>query len=323
MSATWLTTRDADEARAQVTALFCDHRLEPSSGRPLDVQLTAHGVGGVAVVDLDYGVRVDIEPVAIDDFYLVQVPRAGSAKVRVGGSTVVATRRTASVLSPGQPVTMTWAEFSPHLCVYLSRTLVEGEAARLLGGPSAAPVFDAALDLTTASARSWLRAVRFLRDGLADEDPLLTTDACAQGFARTLASGLLLSHRHSLTDAAAGRASLAARGTASARVVARATDHIERNLGHPLTVGELAQAAGVGVRTLQDAFRTERGVTPSAFVRARRLRAAREALLAADPAHTSVTDVALSVGLTHLGRFAVAYGREYGEPPSATLRRGG
>lgn len=322
MRTTRVQTSDADEARARVADLFCEHRLEPA-GRVVDVELSAYGAGGAGVVHLDYGVRVDIDPVTIDDFYLVQVPRGGSAKVRVGRSTVIATARTASILSPGEPVRMTWAQNSPHLCVYLSRSLVEGEAARLLGGPTRiAPVFEAAWDLTSDAAASWLRAVDFLAGGLAEGDPLLTNDACAQGVARTLASGLLLAHRHSMSEAAAGRAALAGRGSIRAQVVGQATEYVVRNLGASLTVGELAEAAGVGVRTLQDAFRAELDTTPSSYVRSRRLRAAREALLAADPDHTTVTDVALAVGLTHLGRFAVQYGKEYGEAPSVTLRSG-
>lgn len=323
MRTTRVQTRDPDEAREQVADLFCEHSLDPGAGRAVNVNLRAFGAGGVGVVALDYGARVGITPQPLDDFYLVQIPRAGGAKVQVGESTVLATTRTASILSPGLPVKMTWAERSPHLCVYLSRSVVEAEAARLLGGPThTAPVFQAGFDLTTAEAASWLRAVRFLRDGLAGGDPLLGNEACAQGFARTLASGLLVGHRHSMSEAAEGRAALVGRGSIRARVVAQATEYVERNLAGGLTVGELADAAGVGVRTLQDAFRSELGVTPSAFVRDRRLRAAREALLAADPERVTVTDVALSVGLTHLGRFAVLYGKEYGEAPSATLRRG-
>ena len=80
MRTTRVQTSDADEARARVADLFCEHRLEPA-GRVVDVELSAYGAGGAGVVHLDYGVRVDIDPVTIDDFYLVQVPRGGSASV--------------------------------------------------------------------------------------------------------------------------------------------------------------------------------------------------------------------------------------------------
>ena len=96
-------------------------------------------------------------------------------------------------------------ELKAERCLYLHRP-AGLKAARLLGGPThTAPVFEAGFDLTTAEAASWLRAVRFLRDGLAGGDPLLGNEACAQGFARTLASGLLVGHRQSMAEAAEGR----------------------------------------------------------------------------------------------------------------------
>ena len=43
----------------------------------------------------------------------------------------------------------------------------------------------------------------------------------------------------------------------------------------------------------------------------------------ADPGTTSVTEVALTCGLRHLGRFATEYHDRYGEMPSQTLHRPG
>nr|WP_255618379.1 helix-turn-helix domain-containing protein [Roseibaca sp. Y0-43] len=80
-----------------------------------------------------------------------------------------------------------------------------------------------------------------------------------------------------------------------------------------------AQAAGVGVRALQKAFRECLDTTPGAWLLQLRLRRARAALLAADDG-TSVTSVAHDNGLDHLGRFARHYGEAFGEAPSETLK---
>jgi transcriptional regulator GlxA family with amidase domain len=58
-----------------------------------------------------------------------------------------------------------------------------------------------------------------------------------------------------------------------------------------------------------------------AYLRALRLEKVRDTLSAAEPGSVSVTEVAARWGFVHLGRFAGAYSRAFGERPSETLRR--
>src|SRR4051794_13098173 len=77
-----LATRDVDAARAAVGELFCPHRLEPHSpGRGVDLSLRSIRLGGLAIVELDYGEAVEILPRELDTFYLVQIPLRGTARV--------------------------------------------------------------------------------------------------------------------------------------------------------------------------------------------------------------------------------------------------
>lgn len=91
-------------------------------------------------------------------------------------------------------------------------------------------------------------------------------------------------------------------------------------LGHDLSLGEIAQAAGTTPRTLERAFRMARQSTAVARLRSLRLERARHELLASRGSGRSVTEIATTVGLVHTGRFAVAYRQRFGESPSATLR---
>ena len=90
-------------------------------------------------------------------------------------------------------------------------------------------------------------------------------------------------------------------------------------LGQPVSLAEVADAAGVSVRSLNRAFVSHRGVSPMRFLRLRRLDAANRALLEAEPDGLTVTEVALRCGFSHLGRFACAYRECFGESPSETL----
>lgn len=80
--------------------------------------------------------------------------------------------------------------------------------------------------------------------------------------------------------------------------------------------GELRQPVPV----LRRAFLNSVGIGPVEWLRRHRLDGARRALLHAG-AETSVTDVAMTWGFLHLGRFSAVYAAQFGETPSATLRR--
>ena len=104
-------------------------------------------------------------------------------------------------------------------------------------------------------------------------------------------------------------------------IVARVENYLRDKLGEPVTVGELSRVAGVSERTLRTAFHRVVGRSPKQHLIRRRLCAAHDALCAADPRATTVTDVAMACGFFELGRFAGRYRDAFGEVPSHTLRQ--
>lgn len=320
MDAATVRTDDVEHARAEVGRVFCPHRLIPQSGvRDVRLRMEARRVGGVGIVDLDYGRAVRIQPAPLENFYLVQIPREGSTLVRHAGHTVTSTAEVASVLSPYDASDMHWSEASPHRIFYADRQAVGRELARLLGRPVDGPVrFDVGMTMSTATARAWARGVDFLADELAQptDASLLDHPQVAGRLEQALIGKLLLTHRHTHTHLLAEPAHHPAPG----RLVRRACALIGDHHGEALTVGDVAEALGVSVRTLQDCFRRELQTTPTAYLRACRLDAVHRALRAADPG-ASVTTIALQHGFAHLGRFAGEYRARFGESPSTTLRR--
>ena len=103
-------------------------------------------------------------------------------------------------------------------------------------------------------------------------------------------------------------------------LVGRVVAFLRDNIGEPVTVTELSRMAGVSERTLRAAFHDVLGLSPKRYAIAQRLHAAHEALSAADPHTTTVTDVAMAYGFFELGRFAGRYRHAFGEAPSRTLR---
>jgi AraC-like DNA-binding protein len=97
---------------------------------------------------------------------------------------------------------------------------------------------------------------------------------------------------------------------------ARAETFLLDHATEPITVEDVAEAAGLSVRGVQAAFQRYHGITPTMYLRRIRLLLAREQLEAADG--RSVAEIARSTGFAHLGRFAGSYRQEFGELPRQT-----
>lgn len=102
--------------------------------------------------------------------------------------------------------------------------------------------------------------------------------------------------------------------------VDRACGFMAVNLARPLSIAEVARATGTSPRTLQYAFQSRFGMSPMRWLREQRLRRLRAELC--DPAGgRGVTELALELGFTHLGRLGQLFERRFGLLPSRLLRR--
>jgi AraC family ethanolamine operon transcriptional activator len=96
---------------------------------------------------------------------------------------------------------------------------------------------------------------------------------------------------------------------------------LDQTDGFQLSPGLLCEIANVGERTLQYAFRERFGVSPGAFLKARRLMEVRKQLIQTHDDHRMIGEVAASVGFWHVGQLAADYRHAFGETPSETLKR--
>jgi transcriptional regulator GlxA family with amidase domain len=89
----------------------------------------------------------------------------------------------------------------------------------------------------------------------------------------------------------------------------------------PLTLDQVAAAAGVTGRALQYAFRRYYGTTPIAYLRRIRLERADAELRTADPdSGVQVGAVARKWGWASPSQFSLAYQERFGVRPSHTLK---
>lgn len=109
------------------------------------------------------------------------------------------------------------------------------------------------------------------------------------------------------------------RGKSSgAALFRRATALVDPAAGRPC-ISRLCAELRISQGTLENAFKAVTGLAPLAFFQRRRLNHARHILLQADPGERTVTEIALGLGFTELGRFSVTYRSLFGEKPSETL----
>lgn len=88
---------------------------------------------------------------------------------------------------------------------------------------------------------------------------------------------------------------------------------IERNVGSPLSVDEIAQKVHVSTRQLERLFHAEVGITPSAFSLKLRLRHAKHLLL---HSASQISLIAFECGFIDFSHFSRCFRTEYGISPS-------
>ncbi|MQY09582.1 helix-turn-helix transcriptional regulator [Actinomadura macrotermitis] len=98
-----------------------------------------------------------------------------------------------------------------------------------------------------------------------------------------------------------------------ARHLLRAKDLADGRYFEPLTVADLARAAGLSRGHFSQEFRRAFGESPHAYLLTRRLE--RAAALLRDTDWT-VTEICLRVGLQSTGSFTTSFGRVYGMTPT-------
>jgi AraC-like DNA-binding protein len=201
-----------------------------------------------------------------------------------------------------------------HAFLQVGRAQIERVCATLLGRELSQPLdFTFSLSPTSPAHGRFIQAMTMaasLADGPA-KFPLLVAN-----LEQLVMGMLLLAQPNNYTDALADP-----HAWASAASVRRAMEYMEAHIDEPLTVTEIARHTGVGLRSLQAAFRSCFGTTPSMWLRDKRLDRVHETLVTAVPGSTSVTRVAMEWGFVHLGEFAAYYRRRFGVNPSDTLAK--
>lgn len=307
-------TTDVEEARRVGSEVFRDHQLKPEPGdRGFRAVLRSAAVGGMTLSYVDYGAGVRIETTEPTTGFLVHIPLTGRADIRCGREYLTSDATTAVVIDPSDRLDMTWSRGTPQLIVGLDRDRLEQHLRRTLGRALDRPLrFGLGMDLRSAAVRAWLNIVNLLLSemSVADDEPAAMEQLEGLVFQRFL-----------LAQPSTYSSALHEERPVVPRAIRKAMVLMENHAAEPLTVEDIAEAVGVGVRSLQIGFRRYADTTPLGYLREIRLRRVHTDLLAAEPGSANVTDIATRWGFLHAGRFSAQYRERFGEKPSVTLHR--
>lgn len=311
-------SHDVDEARESVARVFCPHGLIMLRPRT-ELDACHHSARlhrDVSLNYVQYGPGVQIDPGYLQGFFLLQIPLRGGAEIRCGAQHVDATPSLASLPSPTEPLSMRWADDSPHLIVRLARSALLSRLESLLQAPVKQHlVFDLGVPLDNPALAPLVHFIDYLRLTLDAGNALQPGGPLAEHAEAYLMSSLLMSAGHNHSRALAGDT----RRSLLPRAVRRAQEYMAAHAEQPLSLADVCREAGCSARALQMAFREHAGRGPMEFLREIRLDKVRAELrVSAGVAGTGVREVAQKYGFLHLGHFAAQYRARFGERPSET-----
>lgn len=313
-------TDDVDRARAQLNLVYYPLQISPLTSGAFSFDMSSVQLDRLTLGRLRYGSDIVKDCGELATAFHVNVPLDGQVHSRCDGQAVVASPQVAAVFNPdGHTILDRWRAGTTQLCLKIDRVEIEEEIAKGLAHPLRESVrFDLAMDLTTACGRSWLHALNILASELESPGGLASHPLLAAELRHLIVAGLVWNQPHSYSEEL--RKPVQALRPRHVKLAMRV---IENNLEQPWSVGEIAAAAGVGVRSMEDGFRRHLGMSPLAYLRECRLDRVHADLVAGSPFELTVSEVAYRWGFVHLGRFAAAYRRQFAEKPSDTLRADG
>lgn len=303
-----IRTDAADEATERLARAFGSHARVPERSGPMGYAFLA--VGTRRVVAGTSAARIGSTVRAATTGPTLHLPLAASAVYRLGRRELRAQAGTAVVLAPAHEYS---ARLKPGSWLALrvdSALLADALAAR---GHTCTHgwTVDSFATPVAATAASFVRETITALRALGESGAAARSHAVAAAelHVATWFAGLLLDVRALRPARAAG-----------ARTALSVDRWMRHRIAAPIALNQLAGVAGVGERCLQQACRAQWGRSPLERLASHRLAAARLRLRLAAPG-PSVTRIGTECGLAHLGRFAAAYRRTYGESPSETLAR--
>ena len=286
-----------------------------SRGAKLDVIANHCELTKISLTYATHGADIEI---SIDDFphYSQLFSYGGQGEAHVGrASATTVDAETSFVASASQAIRLRYAPDFRQFVIKLHKEPVEATFEAQTGERLRAPLrFTTQSDLSRPGPRWLFRSARLLAERLDSPASPMSRIAVLE-FEDAILNAFVSSNTHNFSHLLT--AAIKAPGDAQLRLV---EEYIRARWDCPIYVDDLVALTGTSARSLFYYFRRSRGYSPINFAKRIRLEHA-YAALSNPTGETSVTDISLACGFSNMGHFSSYYRRQFGEKPSATLRR--
>ena len=311
-----VNTSSADEMQAALSQTYAKPAMEFLDGEQVIRTTVNHRqLRHVGLVYASFGASLRLQYPETDlaaQIFLI----GGKGEACTGGASVAISQDRSVVISPGEPLNIVSDPKFQRLVLTVKSESLAGKLSAIVGESCNDVLkFEPAQNYALPSARALRSHFLFLIETMNASVAPIPKIVLAE-FEQTLIVSFLHANRnnysHLLEQAPPAVGSWQVR---------RAEEYIEANCRQAITLEDLRDAGGAGVRCLSQAFRGARGCSLREFADQVRLRHARQLLLDPDTT-TTVVAAALACGFADLGRFENAYILAFGEPPATTLQSG-
>ncbi|MBB4569366.1 AraC family transcriptional regulator [Rhizobium leucaenae] len=306
---------DPDELSEILSTPRSPIKVAALDNSPIAFHCNFQSAGPVTVADCAYEGTVALKREAPSDKMIIFLAKQGNAVFNYPRKPIESAPGYGAILE-GEPSTGSLL-FGPrrHMALFIDKAKINGHLSHMLdktvrGRIDIHPHFD----LTSDAGRALLHLVEQLHHGLRESGSLRQSPLALASLSDAVTYLILENCQHRYSTELAKSAPAPA-----PRHVKWAIDFMQEHIAAPISLNDIATAANVSVRTLQQGFKQFRNTSPMTYLQEMRMAAVHHDLLVADTKRT-VADVAAKWGFTHLGRFAAEYKKRFGHLPSQTLK---
>jgi AraC-like DNA-binding protein len=312
-----LVTQDVDLLASLVRQQYVGHAATFRCPDPATVNgqmrtATAAGLtaGWLGLGGIEYTARMDPFPAPT-----TALVRRGAGLITTGRHEQRFTAGDAVMVPLDQPSSATMAD-AGYVTLQVPWAALHALAEEGAGVPAGLLRFYSTAPVSAARRRGYVSTATFIYDQLLTSGATEADQRVVQALTGLAAAAML----ETFPNTTMTTPHLPGPGWVTPASVRRAAAFIDEHAGQPVTVTDIATAAGLTPRALRHAFRSRYAITLTQYQRQVRLERAHLELLTADP-HDGVTvaSTARKWGWASPSRFAAAYRQRFGTLPSHTL----